>query len=414
MKAVYALVPLVLGTLGVATPPRPAPPTVVGPRTTTLEQPVYMFKAKRATGFRCAFDSAVLHRCAKRYSERLLPGTHVLRVRSVGRRNTRSRVVTVRILVRLPVPELVADQTTAVGEGAGVPATQAGATYVPVTSNGTLAVVRDGSVVSRATVGVAATAIGLLDTAVADERSATQRAVWTASDEGARITRIDSNGTTRRFDVAPRPGGLAASERAVWAFHFLTGTITRIDVGAMTASRLEVPGAQATGIAVHAGSLWLLTTNPSRVLELDPDTGAVKRTIALTPPFALRRALIGTWWLAAGSGAVWATLPNNGAVARVDTTTGTVQYFRTPYGDPFGIAVGAGSAWVATDRSVLQLDESTGALKGATLVPPPTRTAFVSIAYGYGAAWFTSYDRGTVTRIRAPGTPPTRGSSTRK
>ncbi len=35
-----------------------------------------------------------------------------------------------------------------------------------------------------------------------------------------------------------------------------------------------------------------------------------------------------------------------------------------------------------------------------------SRTGFVSIVYGYGAAWFTNYDRGTLTRVRAPGTPP--------
>jgi hypothetical protein len=406
VTAVHALVAVLLGTLALAAAPRPAPPKVVGPRDTTQERPVYTFSAKRATGFRCAFDNAVLHRCAKRYSEALLPGTHVLRVRSVGRANTLSRLATVRVLVRLPVPALTADWTVAVGAGAGVPATLASAAYVPVTSDGTVAVARDGAVMSRTTVGVPATQQGLLDTAVDDGRGSTQRSIWVASDEGARITRIDPGGGTARFDVAPRPGGLTATNQAVWAFHFLQGTITRIDIPTMTARRLEVAGAQATGIAAHDGSLWLLTTNPSRVLELDPDTGAVKRSISLAPPFPLRRALISTWWLAAADGAVWATLPNNGAVARVDTATGAVQYFRTRYGDPFGVAVGAGSAWVATDWAVLQLDEKTGALQAAVLIPRPTRTAFVSIAYGYGAAWLTNYDRGTLTRIRAPGTPP--------
>jgi hypothetical protein len=272
-------------------------------------------------------------------------------------------------------------------------------------------------VMSRLTVGVPSTSAGPLDAAVDDGRPSTQREIWSASDDGARITRIDPRtGATARFDVAERPGGLTATERAVWAFHFLRGTITRIDLATMTATRLEVAGARATGIVWNEGSLWLLTSGPSRVLELDPTTGAVKRSITLAPPFAPQQSLIDTWWLTGGDRAVWATLPNNGAVARIDTITGNVRYFRTRYGDPFGIAVGAGSTWIATDRAVLQLDEHTGTLQAAVLVP--RARAFVSIAYGYGAAWFTNYDLGTLARIRAPGLeasaakPPTPGRKT--
>ena len=123
------------------------------------------------------------------------------------------------------------------------------------------------------------------------------------------------------------------------------------------------------------------------------------------PPFAPRRSLISTWWLSAGDG-LWATLPNHGAVARIDPTTGQVRYIRIAYGNPFGVAVGAGSVWVATDRAVLELQSGTGTLQAAVLIPTANRTGFVSIAYGYGAAWFTNYDRGTLTRLRAPGTPP--------
>ena len=377
----------------------PAAPKVVGPRDTSLERPVYTFRARLATSFRCAFDTTVLHRCASRYSQALQPGAHTLRVRAVGSRGALSRLVAVPVHVRFPVPELVVDQMTSVGAGAGVPAPNADGVWVPVTSNGTLARVVDGAVTSRTTVGVPTSSSGDLDTAVADERTVTQRAIWSSSDAGARIARVQGGAVTS-VDVAPRPGGLTSGGGAVWAFHFLQGTITRIDLASGTASRLEVPGAQANGLAYGEGSLWLLTTQPSRVLELSPATGAVKRTVELDPPFALRRSLIATWWLAFGDGAVWATLPNNGAVARIDATTGDVRYIRIPYGEPFGVAVGAGSAWVATDHTVLQLDEATGALQGAANVPVANRTSFVSIAYGYGAAWLTNYDRGTLARVR--------------
>ena len=123
---------------------------------------------------------------------------------------------------------------------------------------------------------------------------------------------------------------------------------------------MHVAGAVATGIAYGGGALWLLRTRPSRILEVDPASGAVRRTIDLHAPFAPAYSVIETWWLAYGDGAVWATLPNYGAVARLDAATGAVAYARTPYGRPFGVAVGGGSAWVATDHGVLRLDGVTG------------------------------------------------------
>jgi virginiamycin B lyase len=400
------LIALVAALAAVA--PRPAAPVVVGPRDTTLERPVYTFRARGAVGFRCAFDSTVLHRCTRRYSERLEPGQHVLRVRSVGRRGAVSRVVAVRVRVRLPVPELQVVSEVAVGPGAGVPAPNANGTWVPVTSDGTVVRVARGAVEARYAVGPPTTSTGALDSARADDRRSTDRDIWVASDAGAQISRVDpgTGAVTARIDVAERPGGLTDDSRSLWAFHFLQGTITRVDLATATATRLEVPGARATGIAAGEGTLWLLTTQPARVLELDTATGAVRRAIDLRPPFAPRRSLIDTWWLVFGGDAVWATLPNHGAVARVDTRSGDVRYIRIPYGDPFGVSMGAGSVWVATDRAVLELDPTTGTLQAAALLPRADRTGFVSVVFGYAAVWVTNYDRGTLTELRAPGTPP--------
>jgi streptogramin lyase len=146
--------------------------------------------------------------------------------------------------------------------------------------------------------------------------------------------------------------------------------------------------------------LWLLTTTPARILQLDEDTGQVTRAIDLRPPFARRPSSADTRWVAHGSGALWATLPSYDAVARVDTTTGTVRYFDVPYGAPSGIAVGGGFAWVATDHAVLQLDEKTGNLRAAAIVPSALRSGPMSISFGNAAVWLANYDRGTLTRFR--------------
>lgn len=273
-----------------------------------------------------------------------------------------------------------------------------------MTSDGTLAHVVDGAVASRLAVGVPARSTGALDSAVDDGRTSTQREIWVASDEGPRVVRVDpgTHAVTATVPVAPRPGGLAADRFAVWAFHFLQGTVTRIDVVTAAATQFEVPGARATGIALgENNTVWLLTTQPAQVLELDQATGAVKRTFALRPPFPRRRVLIDTWSLDTG-GAVWAALPNHGAVARIDPATGEVRYIRVPYGNPFGVDA---AGWVATDRAVVKLDPTTGALEAARLIPAADRTGFVSIVFGYGRAWLTNYDRDTLMRLRAPNAP---------
>ena len=387
--------------VGIALGAKPAPrvgvPAVTGPRTTTSEQPAYRFRAAHALSFRCSFDSTALHFCSSRYSEKLEPGAHTLRVRAVGKRNS-SRVVAVKVAVTVPYPALVAAAPISVGAGAGVAAVDDGTAWVPLTEAGELArVTPAGALAGKNTVGVPADGReGFLDSAAVAGGS-----VWTASDAGGTIARVDptSGAVTATIAAGTRPGGLAVGDGAVWAFGFLGDAVTRVDAGTGAARTLHVSGAIATGIAYGGGSLWLLTTRPSRILEVDPASGAVRRSIDLNPPFAPQYSVIETWWLAYGDGAVWATLPNYGAVARLDTATGTVTYARTPYGRPFGVAVGGGAAWVATDHGVVRLDGVTAKPTGVALLPSANESGFASISYADGAAWFTNYDRGTLTRV---------------
>jgi streptogramin lyase len=99
----------------------------------------------------------------------------------------------------------------------------------------------------------------------------------------------------------------------------------------------------------------------------------VLRSIPLRPASSRRGSLIDAWWLAYGNHAVWTTLPNYDAVARIDTTTGAVRYVALDHGQPFGISVGGGSAWVATDRAIVRLDGATGTPVAASSLPRASR-----------------------------------------
>lgn len=358
---------------------------------------MYRFRAPHAVSFRCVFDSAQLHACAARYSERLAPGRHTLRVRAVGRGGALGRLVTVRIVVTVPYARLSAGKAVRVGAGAGLPAVAGGSVWVPLTASGELARVDPvtGSVTGKTRVGVPAAGPGFLDSA-----AAAGGAVWSASDAGGTIARVDasSGARTQTLAVGHRPGGLVAGGGGIWSFAFLRGDVTRIDTASGAKRTLHV-NASATGVGYGDDELWVLSTLPPRILEVDPASGAVRASFTLRPPFPEVYSVIDTWSLAVGDGAVWAALPNNGAVARLDVRTHALRYVRTPYGRPFGVSVGDGSAWVATDHGVLRLDGSTGKPTGVALLPAAEGSGFASIAFADGAAWFANYDRGTLTKV---------------
>jgi FG-GAP-like repeat/FG-GAP repeat len=83
----------------------PTTPAVRGPRWTLKRAPVYRFSSHDLDGsdalirYRCAFDSTTLHACAARFSQRLRPGRHLLRVRAVDDDGARSPLAAVRVVV---------------------------------------------------------------------------------------------------------------------------------------------------------------------------------------------------------------------------------------------------------------------------------------------------------------------------
>jgi streptogramin lyase len=326
-------------------------------------------------------------------------GTHTLRVRAVGKGGAVSRLVAVKVVVNVAYPRLAAAAPIQVGAGAGVPVADASGVWVPLTGSGELARIdpASGNVTSRVQVGASSPpGGGFLDSA-----TATAGSIWAASDAGGTIARVDAASGTQSATIpaGPRPGGVTVGGGAVWSFGFLGSDVTRIDVSTNAVRTLHIEGASAAGIAYGDDALWLLSLGPTRIIELDPASGSVRATFPLEPPLPPKYSLIEAWWLTYGDGAVWATLPNSGAVARLDTGTHALRYARTPYGRPFGVAVGGGSAWVATDHGVLHLDESSGQPTGVALLPTANVSGFASIAFGDGSAWFTNYDRGTLTRV---------------
>jgi YVTN family beta-propeller protein len=289
-----------------------------------------------------------------------------------------------------------------VGRGAGVPAVESTAVWVPNTKDGTVSRVdpHTRKVVKTIKLGAPPRFTGYLDSAVSAGGS-----VWLARDIGDEVDRIDPkvNRLAARIHVDSRPGGLAAGGGYVWAFHFLGPYVTRLDETTGTKKVFTVQGAAGTGIAYAGDAVWLLTANPSTLIKLDPDTGAVLAKVPVTPSAPPKHGIVETWWVAAGGDSLWVVNANWDRVTRVGVATAkVVASISVPVQIPFGVAWYRGAPWVAGAGKVVRIDPATNKPSGTVTLSPRSQPVFTQVAAGPAGLWATDYDEGMLYRLRVP------------
>jgi len=132
-------------------------------------------------------------------------------------------------------------------------------------------------------------------------------------------------------------------------------TLFRIDVATNDVSRLTtVAGSNAAAerLALLGGSLWI-TGRGMALLEVDPDTGATRRTVDIHGTGIDVVAAANALWIPVRTDAVDRTgLPTMVAVRRV-TANGKVTTVATARGrvDVHGLAPGLGTVWLADNTS---------------------------------------------------------------
>lgn len=101
--------------------------------------------------------------------------------------------------------------------------------------------------------------------------------------------------------------------------------------------------------------------------------------------------------LAVGAGGVWVTLPDRGAVMRIDPTTMTIRDTIPVGADPSGIAIGEGSVWVANGGSstVSRISPKTESVVQTIDAPGGPS----GIAVGQGGVWVANSLSASVTRL---------------
>jgi virginiamycin B lyase len=261
----------------------------------------------------------------------------------------------------------------------------------------------------------------------------TPTSVWVGSKGPFAVNEIDPK--TNKVVSVPLPGdpcaGLASDADSLWVP--LCGTspkLAKVDLKTRTLSAVfDVgPGAKEGGIAVGAGSVWMMVDTQGSLARIDPATGSVVGTVQLppgsyNPVFSEGRVWVSRAdgaeltvvdaktakvvdhvaigqhprFLTAGAGAVWTFNQGDGSLSRIDVAgrrpVDTVQ-LQTP-GPGGDIAYADGRVWTTMMKTPLTAVDAARSVilcqwKGA---------GGDAVGVGHGAVWLTDLSAGTVLRI---------------
>jgi DNA-binding beta-propeller fold protein YncE len=160
------------------------------------------------------------------------------------------------------------------------------------------------------------------------------------------------------------------------------------DVSVTTPVRAGLPPLR---IAASSDEVWVTSERDSALTPLDPETGEPS-LVPILFPFHISG-------VALGRGAVWVSVPSQGAVLKVSPEDGRVLRRIEVGGRPGPIVYGGGRVWVADEdgAGITAINARGGNLVYARGIVP--RSAPLRLAVGAGGLWVSSASTGTVRRI---------------
>jgi len=242
-------------------------------------------------------------------------------------------------------------------------------------------------------------------------------AVWSVSDTGPVLTRIDPDRNAVVASIKlnldsvcppdpPGCGDAAVGNGAVWVTHVDDDTVSRIDPGTNTVTATIKVGSRPLGIAVSQGAVWVANGGGPSVSRIDPVTNRVVATIRLGPASAATDRMT----VSAGDGGVWVTMTKLDAVMRIDPTTNdvsaTVKLSWLRSGQPCGFIA-------STESAIWAAGAHCGASSGFGVVtridPRKNRvsrivTGFkapIGLAVGFGSLWVADLDAKAIDRVNS-------------
>jgi virginiamycin B lyase len=370
---------------------RPAAPRILGPRRTTDRTPTFRFVShevgfgSREIRFRCAIDRRPLQGCPKRYTPTLPLGHHTLWVRAVDPRGRTSRTSIARVSVVRPIPH--ADQTIQVGKAPYNVAAGYGSVWVTVSGGLVRLDPATGAEVARIRLGGRpwGVAIG-------------EGAVWVGNWDDGTVARVNpaTNEVAWRVTLnlslgVASPVGVAAGGGSVWAADNAGDEVWRLDPATGAILGVAHVGDAHEFVGFGEGHVWV-SSEDGTVGELDPASGTVTRSIA---------AGADADFLGFSPGSVWVTNYQSEFLWRIDPATGAVAAkLKIGGGGAQGVAFDGSSLWVAMYNlgEVLRIDPTNGRLQSRVLIGEKPR----GLAVAAGSVWVANSASGTVSRVRVP------------
>jgi len=230
--------------------------------------------------------------------------------------------------------------------------------------------------------------------------------LWVVAHRSNTVFRIDptTNATVASiaFDQVQQIGPVSAGPHGLW-FPATDGQAHRIDPATNTVVQSVSVPEHDGGLSDTTSGLWLGVKGPiPAVVQVDPESGKIVRTVATGPSEHLLAVAAGSLWvlsLADGSGRVDETSTR---FQRVDPATGAVIAEIALPGVPAGLAAGDDGVYVAMhDYSVARIDPVTNcvaavAFLGHTADPQAAPFSDPITISDQAGTLYLGFDRGAI------------------
>ncbi len=173
--------------------------------------------------------------------------------------------------------------------------------------------------------------------------------LWVADASGAgdhrrvNVTQLNPRtGARRSIRLARHASALAWSESHgdLWMTNFADRSVSRLHAATEESKTFDSVGKNPGALVVEGNAVWVGDWNAPAVLRLPVvGTGRARR---ISLPMTARPG--GITSVAAGAGGIWAAVPDDRAVWRIDPKTNRTTRIRLPY-HPWGVAVGNNEVW---------------------------------------------------------------------
>lgn len=222
---------------------------------------------------------------------------------------------------------------------------------------------------------------------------AVDKEVWVSNSPKNMVARLDPKGATATtFTVGKHPcSGLAAGFGSLWVPNCGDSTITRLDLkdGKEQAVVPMTIADSEGGIAIGAGSFWILTDKKGTLARVDPATNKAVAEIYVAP---------GSYAVAFGNDAVWVTSTEKNTLTRINAQTNVIEETIAVGPKPRFLTVGEGGVWTLNqgDGSITRVDPKTNKVVATIQAGIPGGGGEISA--GEGSVWATSFEY-PITRI---------------